>query len=84
MFGDGFHAPVQITHPEWGSVPDTDTAAVTRARARLVGELEQPGTLGFGIHFGDQVFGRVVRNEAGEPVWEPLAAEFVRSMPRVL
>jgi hypothetical protein len=55
---------------------------VLKARARLVGELEQPGTLGFGIHFGDQAFGRLVRGEAGVAVWEPVGAEFVRSNPR--
>jgi glyoxylase-like metal-dependent hydrolase (beta-lactamase superfamily II) len=84
MFGDAFHTPAQITHPEWGSLPDTDTAAVTKARARLMGELEQPDTLGFGIHFGDQAFGRVVRDETGAARWEPVATEFVRPTPRAL
>ena len=83
-FGDAFHAPAQITHPEWGSMPDTDTDGVLKARARLLGELEQPGTLGFGIHFGDQAFGRVVRDESGAASWVPVAAEFVRPAPRLL
>ncbi|WP_043727368.1 MBL fold metallo-hydrolase [Kutzneria sp. 744] len=81
-FGDAFHAPAQITHPEWGSMPDTDTAGVLKARARLVGELEQPDTLGFGTHFGDQAFGRLVRNEAGVPAWEPVVAEYLLAAPR--
>ena len=83
-FGDAFHSPVQLAHPEWGSLPDTDTDGVLKARARLVGEMERPGTLGFGIHFGDQAFGRVARDAAGVVVWEPVAAEFVRSTPRSL
>ena len=83
-FGDAFHAPVQLEHPEWGSRPDTDTDGVLKARARLVGELAQPGTLGFGIHFGDQAFGRLARDETGAADWEPVAAEFVRATPRQL
>ena len=83
-FGDVFHAPVQITHPEWGSAPDVDSDAVLAARQRLVGELTRPGTLGFAAHFGDQAFGRVVRDEAGVAVWEPVPTEFVREAPRVL
>jgi glyoxylase-like metal-dependent hydrolase (beta-lactamase superfamily II) len=83
-FGDAFHAPAQITHPEWGSMPDTDTDGVLKARARLAGELEQPGTLGFGIHFGDQAFGRLVRDAAGTAAWQAVAAEFVRPTPRSL
>jgi hypothetical protein len=75
---------VQITHPEWGSAPDVDAEAVLAARRRLVGELSRPGTLGFGVHFGDQAFGRVVRDEGGSAVWEPVPAEFVRATPRVL
>jgi glyoxylase-like metal-dependent hydrolase (beta-lactamase superfamily II) len=83
-FGDVFHAPVQITHPEWGSAPDIDADSVLAARQRLVGELSRPGTLGFGVHFGDQAFGRVVRDEAGAAVWEPVPAEFVLPTPRLL
>jgi len=83
-FGDAFHAPAQLAHPEWGSLPDTDADGVLKARTRLLGELEQPGTLGFGIHFGDQAFGRVVRDEAGAPTWQPVATEFVRATPRLL
>ena len=83
-FGDAFHAPAQIPHPEWGSRPDTDTEAVTKARARLLGELEQPGTLGFAIHFGDQAFGRVIRDDSGAASWQPVATEFVRPTPRTL
>ncbi|MFI9379814.1 MBL fold metallo-hydrolase [Kutzneria sp. NPDC052558] len=83
-FGDAFHAPAQIAHPEWGSLPDTDTDGVLKARVRLLGELERPGTLGFGIHFGDQAFGRVARDEAGVATWQPVETEHVRATPRVL
>jgi glyoxylase-like metal-dependent hydrolase (beta-lactamase superfamily II) len=84
VFGDAFHAPAQIGHPDWGSMPDTDTDGVLKARARLVGELERPGTLGFGIHFGDQAFGRLAWDGSGAAVWEPIPAEFVRSNPRAV
>jgi glyoxylase-like metal-dependent hydrolase (beta-lactamase superfamily II) len=84
VFGDAFHVPAQIDHPDWGSMPDTDTDGVLTARARLVGELTRPGTLGFGIHFGDQAFGRLVRDEGGVAKWVPVAAEFVRANPRAV
>ncbi|GAA3438886.1 MBL fold metallo-hydrolase [Kutzneria kofuensis] len=84
VFGDSFHTPAQITHPEWGSTPDTDSEGVLKARARVLGELERPGTLGFGAHFGDQAFGRVVRDGDGAAVWEPVATEFLRAAPRDL
>jgi glyoxylase-like metal-dependent hydrolase (beta-lactamase superfamily II) len=84
VFGDAFHVPAQIDHPDWGSMPDTDTDGVLKARTRLVGELTRPGTLGFGIHFGDQAFGRLVRDEGGAAVWEPVTAEFVRANPRAV
>lgn len=42
-------------------------------RRRLVAELAEPGTLAFGIHFADAVFGRVVLDGDG-PAWRPLGA----------
>lgn len=84
VFGDAFHIPAQIQHPDWPSRPDVDRDAVFVARARLLAELEQPETIGFGCHFGDQVFGRVVRDEAGSPVWQPIPATGLLPTPRPL
>jgi hypothetical protein len=36
-------------------------------------ELEEPDTIGFGIHFADVVFGQVRRDGDG-PAWRPLDA----------
>ncbi|MCK7622802.1 MBL fold metallo-hydrolase [Streptomyces sp. RS10V-4] len=72
-FGDALHSPVQIGHPEWYAAPDHDRAAAVQSRRRLVAELQQPDTLGFGIHFADVVFGRVRPGGAG-PVWEAVDA----------
>jgi len=44
---------------------DADPAAVPDARARVLDELIAPDTYGFGIHFGDQPFGRVDRDDDG-------------------
>ncbi|GAA1070671.1 MBL fold metallo-hydrolase [Tsukamurella spumae] len=74
-FGDAFHAPLQLSHPEWGSAPDSDVDAVLGARHRLLEELLEPDTYAFGTHFGDQPFGRVLRDSAGEVRWEPVATE---------
>ena len=71
-FGDALHAPLQVRHPEWSAVVDHDPVATTAHRRRLVAELADSDTIGFGIHFADVVFGRVERDAAGVPTWQPL------------
>ncbi|HEX3960690.1 MAG TPA: MBL fold metallo-hydrolase [Trebonia sp.] len=82
--GDAFHVPAQLAHPEWPSAPDVDGDAVVAARHRLLAELEQPGTLGFAFHFGDQAFGRIERTQDGSPGWVPVPAAAVMAAPRQL
>lgn len=82
--GDGFHLPAQLAHPGWRSAPDIDGDAVVAARHRLLAELEQPGTLGFAFHFGDQAFGRIERTQDGSPGWVPVPAAAVMPAPRRL
>ncbi|MFC9739555.1 MBL fold metallo-hydrolase [Streptomyces noursei] len=72
-FGDALHSPIQIGHPEWRAAPDHDPAAAVAARRRLIAELQEPDTVGFGIHFADVVFGRV-RADGDGTVWHPLDA----------
>jgi glyoxylase-like metal-dependent hydrolase (beta-lactamase superfamily II) len=84
VFGDAFHIPAQLAHPGWASKPDVDGVAVLAARQRLIAELEQPGTLGFSYHFGDQAFGRVVRDKEVMPAWEPVPAVALLAAPRQL
>jgi glyoxylase-like metal-dependent hydrolase (beta-lactamase superfamily II) len=84
VFGDAFHIPAQLAHPDWPSKPDTDARAVIAARRRLIAKLEQPGTLGFSYHFGDQSFGRVVRDGGGLPAWEPVPTTTLLPAPRLL
>ncbi|MFG1930922.1 MBL fold metallo-hydrolase [Mycobacterium sp. NPDC048908] len=68
VFGDAFHIPAQLAHPEWMSVAEWDAAEVVTARRRLLAELAEPNTLGFGFHFGDQPFGRVTADGGWAPV----------------
>jgi hypothetical protein len=75
------HIPAELAHSRWASAPDTDAEGVANARARILDELERPSTIGFGIHFGDQPFGKITRNAAGEPVWTPVAAPAVLPAP---
>jgi hypothetical protein len=70
-FGDALHSPIQVDHPEWSCVYDHDRARSAEHRRRLVAELEEPATIGFGIHFADVVFGQVRRDGVG-PAWRPL------------
>ncbi|MFJ4777621.1 MBL fold metallo-hydrolase [Streptomyces sp. NPDC088762] len=72
-FGDAVHSPVQIDHPDWSSAFDHDPALTAGHRRRLVTELAQPGTIGFGVHFADVVFGHV-RQDADGPAWRPVDA----------
>jgi len=84
VFGDAFHIPAQLAHPEWSSRPDADGAGVLTARRRLLDELDQPRTLGFAFHFGDQAFGRLVPDGAGRPGWEPVPTTLLGLPPREL
>jgi glyoxylase-like metal-dependent hydrolase (beta-lactamase superfamily II) len=72
-FGDALHSPIQVAHPEWSSVVDHDTTQSTAFRRRLVAELQEPDTIGFGIHLADVVFGQV-RPGGDGPVWSPVDA----------
>jgi glyoxylase-like metal-dependent hydrolase (beta-lactamase superfamily II) len=81
-FGDAFHSSMQVTHPDWMSIADSDPAAVTSARHRLLDRLREPFSLGFGCHFGDQPFGRVTTSAAGEATWEPVASVVLAPPPR--
>ncbi|MDG9700958.1 MBL fold metallo-hydrolase [Streptomyces sp. DH37] len=69
-FGDAMHSPLQADHPEWPALPDHDPERAAAFRRRLLDELEEPGTIGFGGHFADVVFGRVRRGGPG-PAWQP-------------
>ncbi|MEW1913321.1 MBL fold metallo-hydrolase [Kitasatospora sp. NPDC085895] len=72
-FGDAVHSPIQIDHPEWSAAFDHDPAGTAEHRRRLVAELAEPDTIGFGVHFADVVFGHVRRDGRG-PAWKPLDA----------
>jgi glyoxylase-like metal-dependent hydrolase (beta-lactamase superfamily II) len=70
-FGDVFHSPLQITHPLWESTFDHDRAQAARLRLKLVAELYEPDTIGYGNHLADMVFGRVTFDN-GMPTWQPV------------
>ncbi|WP_225096910.1 MBL fold metallo-hydrolase [Streptomyces sp. CoH27] len=77
VFGDAFHTPAQITHPEWPSGPDVNITGVHRARTTLLAELHAPRTYGFAFHFGDQAFGRVTH----DGLWHPVPAHALLPSP---
>ncbi|MCF3185077.1 MBL fold metallo-hydrolase [Streptomyces polychromogenes] len=72
-FGDAMHSPLQAAHPSWSAGFDHDLTATAGHRHRLVAELSQPDTIGFGVHFADVVFGHV-RDTAAGPAWHPVDA----------
>lgn len=72
-FGDALHSPLQVRHPNWFTVPDDCPSQSELHRRRLIAELQRPDTIGFGIHFADVVFGRVVADAHGEGAdWHPV------------
>ena len=73
VIGDALHSRIQVTHPGWRSIPDTDPVASEVSRRRLVAALAEPGTTGVAGHFADEVFGRVTAAADGHPTWEPVA-----------
>ncbi|WP_453845719.1 MBL fold metallo-hydrolase [Streptomyces xanthophaeus] len=72
-FGDAVHSLLQIDHPHWSAAFDHDPARTAGHRRRLVAELAEPGTIGFGVYFADVVFGHV-RHGGDGPAWRPLDA----------
>ena len=75
-FGDAFHAPIEIAHPDWHVVMDRDPVGATEERRRILHDLAAPGVLGFGGHFGDVTFGQVSvvgdQYSWSEPVGPPM------------
>lgn len=71
-FGDAMHSPIQVDHPDWSAAADLDPDRAAQERRRLVAELARPGTIGFGVHFADVVFGRVHLDGDG-PAWRAVA-----------
>lgn len=69
-FGDAMHTPLQVENPNWTVPVDTDREHAQRSRERLVAELQEPNTLGFGAHFADVVFGWV-QAEGDRFTWNP-------------
>jgi glyoxylase-like metal-dependent hydrolase (beta-lactamase superfamily II) len=72
-FGDAMHSPIQVDHPEWSAAPDHDPKQAEDSRRRLIAEMSEPHTIGFGGHFADVIFGRVDPHAEG-PAWQPYRA----------
>jgi glyoxylase-like metal-dependent hydrolase (beta-lactamase superfamily II) len=83
-FGDCFHTPAQLRHPDWPSAPDVDPSAVGGARRRILSELYAPNTVGFAVHFGDQPFGRVAIGGTEPVTWDPLPTTVLLAPPRTI
>ena len=83
-FGDCFHTPAQLRHPDWPSAPDVDPSAVGDARRRILSELGAANTVGFAVHFGDQPFGRVTVGDTEPLTWEPVPTKVLLAPPRTI
>jgi len=83
-FGDCFHTPAQLRHPDWPSAPDVDPSAVGGARRRILAELRAANTVGFAVHFGDQPFGRLAVGDTEPITWEPVPTKVLLAPPRTI
>lgn len=69
-FGDAFHCVAQFAHPQWVDAMDHDARTARTTRTLLLDRLVAPDTYGFGVHFADVTFGRVIRGGDGYE-WQP-------------
>jgi glyoxylase-like metal-dependent hydrolase (beta-lactamase superfamily II) len=81
-FGDAFHSKYQVAQPDWMSIADSDAPGVMAARRRLLAQLSEANTVAFGMHFGDQPFGRVVVDAMGQANWQPIPSVVLAPPPR--
>ncbi|MBB0244212.1 MBL fold metallo-hydrolase [Streptomyces alkaliphilus] len=70
-FGDVMHSTIQLAHPDWHVLFDADAEQAVRTRHRVLEMLGESDTIGFGNHFADVVFGRLVSAPTEDtPRWE--------------
>jgi glyoxylase-like metal-dependent hydrolase (beta-lactamase superfamily II) len=74
VIGDALHSPAQVANPEWMVLMDVDPVRGVASRRAVLSVLAEAGVRGFGIHFADVGFGRVL-TEGGVPAWVPDADE---------
>ena len=60
--GDLLHTPVQIAHPDWSPVLDTDPGAAATTRSAFIERFSDSPTLVLGTHFGTPTGNRIVRD----------------------
>jgi glyoxylase-like metal-dependent hydrolase (beta-lactamase superfamily II) len=72
ILADTLHLPVQVTHPEWSSVWDTDSITAAETRRRIVEQAELEGLL---LAVPHTPFGGLghVRLEGNHRLWSPLS-----------
>jgi glyoxylase-like metal-dependent hydrolase (beta-lactamase superfamily II) len=71
--GDCAHHAVQLAEPDWYTAVDTDGAASTATRQRLVNECCDQAVLVIGTHFPPPTAGHIVSTPEGGTRFQPLA-----------
>jgi glyoxylase-like metal-dependent hydrolase (beta-lactamase superfamily II) len=66
-FGDALHSTLQVADPTINAFVEHDPAAAIATRTALLEDLRRVGTLAYGNHFADVVFGRL-----GGQQWQPI------------
>jgi hypothetical protein len=63
------------------SIADSDESGVMAVRRQLLTRLSEANTVAFGVHFGDQPFGRVVVDAMGQASWQPIPSVALAPAP---
>jgi glyoxylase-like metal-dependent hydrolase (beta-lactamase superfamily II) len=71
LLGDIFHNNVQVEHPEWRNIFDSDHEQAMKTRHYILEELAKPATIGVASHFAGSVFGQVTFAQ-GKYQWHTL------------
>jgi glyoxylase-like metal-dependent hydrolase (beta-lactamase superfamily II) len=63
ILGDAIVCPLQVEHPDWAVIAETDQALATRSREAILKELEGTRTMAIGPHFPGLQAGRVLAGQ---------------------
>ncbi|UTT40450.1 MBL fold metallo-hydrolase [Glutamicibacter mishrai] len=71
-FGDVMHSPLQVEHQYLNSCFEVAPQDSVSSRHSVIDFLADTGAVGAGMHFGDVVFGKIVRSGNSNYRWQPI------------
>lgn len=71
-FGDVMHSPLQVEHQYLNSCFEIAPQDSVASRNSVIDFLADTGSIGAGMHFGDVVFGKILKSGNGNSRWHPI------------